>query len=102
MTGSAHREDHEKTVHGIDTTQQPITQGTQPTLKETIAQKKGWVQPKKTFINRKVKKLQNEVNKLNKDGNIFNNLHSIPEITDTQNIKRHFTNTVTTKQCKEH
>ena len=58
------------------------------------------VQPK-TFINRKVKKLQNEVDKLNKDGNIFNNLHSIPEITDTQKIKQHFTKTVTTKQCKE-
>ena len=41
------------------------------------------------------------MDELNKDGNLFNHLHSIPEITDTQKIKTHFTNTVTEKQCKE-
>ena len=54
---------------------------------------------KKTFINRKVKKLQLEVNRLNKDGNIYNNLHNIPEIPDIQKIKEHFSKTVTTEQC---
>ena len=48
-----------------------------------------------------MKKLQNEVNKLKKDGIIYNNLNSIPEITDKEKIKQHFTKTVTTQQCKE-
>ena len=52
-------------------------------------------------MNRKVKKLQIEVNKINKDGNIYNNLNSISEISNTQKIKQHFTKTVTTQQCKE-
>ena len=47
--GSAHKEDHEKTVHGIDNTNPTIRPGTQPTIKETKAQKKGWIQPKKSL-----------------------------------------------------
>ena len=56
--------------------------------------------PKKTYINRRIKKLQKEVSELNRDGNIYNNLINIPEIPDLNKIKKHFTKTVTTEQCK--
>ena len=80
--GTAHKATHEKTVH-----ENEIVIPHLHASKETPAQKKGWVQPKKTFINMKVQKLQTEVDKLNKDGNIYNHLHSIPEITDTKKIR---------------
>ena len=90
--GTGHKKKHEKTTHGKE--REPEHSHLQ--TEAPVTSKKGWVQPKKTFINRKVKKLQLEVNKLNKDGNIYNNLHNIPEKTDTQKIKEHFSKTVTT------
>ena len=77
--GTAQKATHEKTVHGNE-----IVIPHLHVSKETPAPKKRLGTTKKTFIKRKVKKLQNEVDKLNKDGNIYNNLHNIPEITDTQ------------------
>ena len=54
--------------------------------KKTPAQKNRWVQPKQIFINRKIKHLQKEVNILKTDQNLFNHLHNIPEIIDSQKI----------------
>ena len=48
----------------------------------------------------KFKHLQKEVNNLKTDKNIFNHLHYIPEIIDTQKIKTHFS-TVSEKQSRE-
>ena len=56
---------------------------------------------KKPFINRKIKHLQKEVNILKTDRNLFNHLNNIPEIIDTQQIKIHFSTTVTEKQNRE-
>ena len=53
--GTAHKANHEKTVHGNEIVMPHLY-----VPKETPAQKKGWVQPKKTFINRKIKHLQKD------------------------------------------
>ena len=88
LVGAAHKQHHENTIHGKET---------QPPVKTN----KPWVQPKKTYINRKIKRLQKEVSELNKDGNMYNNLIDMPEIPELDKIKKHFTKTVTTEQCRE-